>query len=267
MKPVARRWVNVGAFAFAIVVNALVNVLKLGGNTTGDVSDRFNAVFTPAAYVFSIWAVIYAWLFLYVVYQALPASADAPFQREIGLLFAINMVANGAWMICWHLEWILATLVLMVIILLTLVLIYTRLGIGTRHVKPLDNWLVRAPFSLYLGWISVAIIANASVLLIDRGWGRMGLREADWAVIMLLVATALSSAISFLRRDWLAAAVFVWAFVGLFMRNLGVEGRTAVAIVALVCAVLAAAAAVCGLIWGKRPKPAAPQPVGQSPTS
>ncbi len=256
MKPTTRRWINVGAFVLALVVNGLANVLRFGGNTTGDVSNAINAVFTPAPYVFRIWGVIYLWLLIYVVYQALASTAEEPFQRQIGLLFAINLVANAIWMPCWHMEWISAAMVLMVVILVTLLLIYVRLGTGMRRVRPLVQWLVRAPFSIYLGWICVATIANASALLIDLDWARWGLRDTDWAVIMLLVGTGLSAAVSLLRRDWLFNLVIVWAFVGVFMQNRGVEGRTAAAIVALVCAALAAAGLVAGLVWGKRPKPA-----------
>jgi len=266
MKPTTRRWINVGAFLFAAAVNGLANVLRFGGNTTGQVSEAIDAVFTPAAYVFSIWGLIYLWLLAYVVYQALPSTADAPFQRQIGVLFAVNMVANAIWMFCWHYKWFGATMVLMAIILVTLVLIYIRLGTGVRQARPLVQWLVRAPFSVYLGWICVATIANASTLLIDLNWNRWGLRETDWAVIMLLVGTALSAVFSLLRRDWLVNLVVVWAFVGVFMSNNGVEGRMGAAIVALVCAVLAAAGLVAGLIWGRRPKPIpAPQSLTDAP--
>ena len=48
MKPTTRRWINVGAFVLALVVNGLANVLRFGGNTTGDVSNAINAVFTSA---------------------------------------------------------------------------------------------------------------------------------------------------------------------------------------------------------------------------
>jgi hypothetical protein len=260
MKPIVRRWVNVGAFVVALLVNGLANVLPFGGRTTGEVSDQFNAVFTPAGYVFSIWSLIYLWLLAYVVYQALPKTADAPFQRQIGLLFAINMAANAAWMVCWHNLWMLPTVILMTVILITLLLIYVRLGTGVRHIKPLAHWLVRAPFSIYFGWICVATIANVSAYLIHIGWNGLGLADADWAVIMLLVGTLLSASISFLRRDYLFTAVIVWAFVGVFVQNQGVAGRNSAAIMALICAVLAAAGLVAGLIWGRRPRPTPVEP-------
>ena len=37
-----------------IVVNGLANALPLNGQRTGQVSDRFDVLFVPAGYVFSI---------------------------------------------------------------------------------------------------------------------------------------------------------------------------------------------------------------------
>jgi len=50
---------------------ALANALPLNGQTTGEISDRFQVYFVPAGYVFAIWFVIYLGLIAFAVYQAL----------------------------------------------------------------------------------------------------------------------------------------------------------------------------------------------------
>ena len=50
-----------------IVVNVLANALPINGLNTGEISDRFNILFVPAGYVFSIWGLIYIGLIAFVV--------------------------------------------------------------------------------------------------------------------------------------------------------------------------------------------------------
>ena len=58
----------------------------------------------------------------------------------------------------------------MVVLLLALIAIYLRLGTGFSRVSPAETWLVRVPFSIYLGWITVATIANITSLLYFWDW-------------------------------------------------------------------------------------------------
>lgn len=66
-----------------ILVNGLATTLPLNGQSTGEISDRFPSLFTPAGYVFSIWGVIYLGLISYAVYQALPAQRTNSRLRSI----------------------------------------------------------------------------------------------------------------------------------------------------------------------------------------
>jgi hypothetical protein len=219
MKDTIRQVVNVLATIAVLTVNGLANALPFNNLTTGEVSDRFDVYFVPAAYVFSIWGLIYVGLVAFTVYQALPAQRENPRLRRIGYLYALTCVANSAWLFLWHYEQFAWTMVAMVALLLLLIAIYLRIGIGRTRVSPLETWLVRVPFSIYLGWITVATGANATSLLDYLNWGRWGLSEEAWAVIMLIVAGLIASAVSLTRGDVAYVLVIVWAYAGIAVRH------------------------------------------------
>ena len=77
MRKDAVRQVSVVVTLLAMIaVNAMASAIPINGQTTGEISDRFEVFFVPAGYVFSIWGLIYLGLMAYAVYQALPTQAD-----------------------------------------------------------------------------------------------------------------------------------------------------------------------------------------------
>jgi len=172
--------INLLAVIVTIGVNGLANALPLNGQTTGEISDRFQVYFVPAGYVFSIWGLIYLGFTAFAVYQALPAQRDNPRLQRIGYLFALSCLANIAWLFLWHYEIFLLTLVAMVALLLLLVAIYLRLDINRVRVNRAERWLVHIPFSIYLGWITVATIANVTSVLDYLNWSGWGI-SLGWA--------------------------------------------------------------------------------------
>lgn len=238
-KETVRVWINVIAVIATIGINGLANALPLNGVTTGEISDRFDVYFVPAGYVFSIWGVIYLGLIAFAIYQALPSQRDNPRLIRVGYLFALSCVANIAWLFLWHYELFPLTLIAMVALLGLLIGIYTRLGIGREEAPAAEQWLVRLPFSIYLGWVSVATIANVTSLLDYLGWNGWGISEVAWAVVMLVIGAGLTTVVSLSRRDVAYALVIVWAFVGIAVKH---TGTPTVAITAVVAAVWAAGA-------------------------
>jgi hypothetical protein len=188
----------------------------------------------PANYVFSIWGVIYTLLIGYAVYQARPSQRANPRLRRVGYLFALSSIANGAWLVLFHYEYFPLTMVAMVIVLLSLTGIYLRLDMGKTEVSRAEKWLTQVPFSVYLGWITVATIANASYVLYDANWDGFGLSGAVWATIMLVVATAVTLTVIVTRRDIAYTAVIVWALVGIVVK------QSDTALVAVTAALMAA---------------------------
>ncbi len=220
MRDIIRQIVNVLATVLLITVNALANTLPLNNLTTGEISDRFEVFFVPAGYVFSIWGLIYLVLLGFTVYQALPSQRQNPLLRRIGYLYALSCVANVAWLFLWHYELFVWTLLAMFSLLLLLIAIYLRLRIGLRRVPPADTWLVHLPFSIYMGWITVATIANVTSTLNDVNWGGWGLAPEVWAIIMLIVGGLVASAVSITRGDVAYVLVIVWAFAGIVVKQI-----------------------------------------------
>ena len=244
-----RQWVNVLAVIAVIVINGLANALPLNGQTTGEISDRFQVYFVPAGYVFSIWGLIYVALAAFAVYQALPAQRDNPRLRGIGYLFTLSCVANIAWIFLWHYEVFPLTLVAMLALLLLLIAIYLRLDIGRARVPTAEKWLVHIPFSIYLGWITVATIANVTSLLDYLNWSGWGISPEAWTVIMLVAGVAIASAVSLTRGDVAYMLVIVWAFAGIAVKH---AGTPVVATAAWVTTALAALMLVAGFVFRRR---------------
>jgi hypothetical protein len=219
MKDIVRQVVNVLATIAVIVVNALANSLPINGQTTGEISDRFDVYFVPAGYVFAIWGLIYLALIAFSIYQALPAQRANPRLRRVGYLYALSCVANIAWLFLWHYEQFWWTLVAMFALLLLLIAIYLRLRTGRARVPVGETWLVRVPFSIYLGWITVATVANVTSTLDWAGWDGWGIGEPEWAVIMLAVAAVIGVAMSLDRGDVAYVGVLSWAFIGIAVKQ------------------------------------------------
>jgi hypothetical protein len=211
------KWVNVAATLSVIIINVLANALPLNGLNTGEISDRFEVYFVPAGYVFSIWGLIYLALLAFTIYQLTPHSVDT--RDRIGYLYALSAVANIAWIFLWHYEVFPLTLIAMLVLLGSLIAIYLRLGIGARRPAAAERWTVNLAFSLYLGWITVATVANVTSLLDYLKWGGWGIAPEVWALIMLIVAAAVALAVSYTRGDITYIAVIVWAYIGIAVKH------------------------------------------------
>jgi benzodiazapine receptor len=218
-KDIFRQLVVILAVVATVAVNGLANALLLNGQTTGEISDRFQVYFVPAGYVFSIWGLIYLGLVAFAIYQALPAQRENPGLRRIGYLFVLSCVANIVWLFLWHYELFPLTVVAMLALLLLLITVYLRLDIGRAQVSAAEKWLAHIPFSIYLGWITVATIANVTSLLDYLNWNGWGISPEIWAVIMLAAGTVIASAVGLTRGDIAYLLVIIWAFVGIAVKH------------------------------------------------
>jgi hypothetical protein len=244
-----RQIINLLAVLATIAVNGLANVLPLNGLNTGEISDRFTVYFVPAGYVFSIWGLIYLGLIAYAVFQLLPSQRENPRLLRIGYLPALSCLFNIVWLFLWHYEQFLLTLLAMIGLLLTLIAIYLRLDIGRTSVGTAERWCLHIPFSVYLGWVTVATVANVTSVLDFLGWGGWGLSEAAWAVIMLLVAAGIGVLMGLRHRDAAFLLVLVWAFVGIALKH---AGTSSVVAAAWAAALIAGGMAVYSLLRGRK---------------
>ena len=198
-----------------ITMNVLANALPLNGQDTGEISDRFDIYFVPAGYVFSIWGLIYLGLIAFMIYQALPAQSDNALLKKIYPAYWIGSLANIVWLFLWHYNVFSLTLLAMLTLLACLIYIYNQFIKAGSELDRNQKWLVKLPFSIYLGWISVATIANVTQVLFYFEWGGWGIAPEVWAVIMLGIATVLGVVMMWREHDVAYVLVLVWAFIGI----------------------------------------------------
>lgn len=238
-KDTLRQTANALSVIAALAVNILASTLPLNGQNTGEISDRFRVYFVPAGYVFSIWGLIYIGWIAFAVYQFLPAQKGSPRLRRLGYLFALSGLLNAGWLFCWHYNLFGLSVLVMFGLLGLLIASYLALDVGCKPVGSAEKWCVDIPFSVYLGWISVAAIANVTSYLYFIGWDGLGFPQV-WAVIMLIVASLLGLAMALKRRDAAFLFVLAWSFTGIAIKQSAVllvsASAWAVAVFALVLA-------------------------------
>lgn len=210
-----RQAANGLAVIVALTVNILANALPFNGRSTASISDQFKVFFVPAGYVFAIWGVIYIGWIAFAIYQGRSAQRENPRLRRIGYWFAISCAANALWLFLWHYGQFVLTIIVMLTLLLSLIVIYLRLDIGRQAVSRTEKWCVNIPISVYLGWISVATIANVTDVLDYLKWTGWGIAPETWTIIMLVAGLILAAAMSFTRGDIGYQLVLVWAFIGI----------------------------------------------------
>lgn len=218
-KEFVRQLANALSVVLALAVNILASALPLNGQNTGEISDRFKVFFVPAGYVFAIWGLIYIGWIAFTIYQFMPAQKENPRLQRLGFWFALSGILNAAWLFCWHYNLFGLSVLVMLALLVTLIVSYSNLNVGREPVSGAEKWCVDIPFSLYLGWISVATVANITDYLDYIGWDGFGIAPQTWAVIMLAVASLIGLGMALTRLDAGFLFVFVWAFAGIALKQ------------------------------------------------
>lgn len=219
-KDTIRQASNIFALVAVVVFNFASQAFELNGNTNDAVANRYDILYFPANWAFSIWGVIYTFLIAWVIYQALPSQRENPLHRKIGYWFVIISAANIGWITAFHYEQFPLSMLMMLVLLVSLVVIFVRLGIGHVTVSRRDKWLVHVPFSIYLGWITAATVTNATYVLYDAGYREslLGISAEMWTVLLLIISAALAISMLVTRRDAAYALVIVWAVVAIGAR-------------------------------------------------
>ena len=199
-------WSCLGAWLMVVACNALFEVLPVG-LTSAAVSDRYFSAFTPAGFTFSIWGVIYL---------ALGAAAFVQLGKRSAALagFRVGYLLTSLLNVLWLLAFQTLHLGLSLLIMLALLASLAWMYLLVRRSGLIGTW-ARLPISLYLGWISVATIANMTIVLLEHPWLGHSSGPA-WASLLILVAALLGAVMSLRYRDLAFNAVLLWAFSGIF---------------------------------------------------
>jgi cell division protein FtsW (lipid II flippase) len=226
-----------------VATNVAANALPLNGRGTGEISEAYSNLFTPAGVTFSIWGVIYLLLGAHVLYQLglfrdrPDTPADVALLNRVGLLFALSSLTNTAWIFAWHYDLIPLSAVLLITIFVLLALIVTT--VRRANLTGRRRWFIGVPFSVYFGWSTVAVVANITVLLVYLKWDGFGIADSTWAVAIILVAMAIGTATILRNRDVAYGLVLIWAYVGILTRQTSeLAGQYPMIIAAVVASLL-----------------------------
>ncbi len=234
------------AIIATLSVNILSNFFPPQGLNIGEIANTIlqGVQITPANYAFDIWGLIYLGLIAYGIYQLRPTQRANPTIRRVDLLLIIACIAQIAWVYLFTLRLFWLSVVAMLAILLPLIGAYLQLGIGKERSSRSLKWLAHMPFSIYLGWISVATIVNIASALYVWGWNGWGISAEGWTVIMLIVGAAIAAIVAIQRADIAFTLVFIWAYVAIAIRQLD---QPAIWITAVVASIVLAV----GLVFGR----------------
>ena len=218
---------NIIAVILTIIVNSLANIIPIGGKYTGELSDNIPNLFVPAGITFSIWGVIYVLIILFVIYLGRDLfkieKVTKSYLENISYFFILACLANIIWIFLWHYEQILLSLLAMILLFYSLLIIYLRLDIGNEKLPYKEKLFIHVPISVYLGWITVATIANVTALLVTIDWNGFGISEYIWTIFILIIVTVITIRILLKKRDFAYSFVIIWALLGIIIKRFQVD--------------------------------------------
>lgn len=213
---------NIVALIITIVINYLSNTGVFNGETMASISAKFQNLFTPAGYAFSIWGLIYLGLLGFVIYYGpFTKNTDAKEKTvaNVGWWFTISCIANCLWIITWLYEYTLLSIPVMILLFISLLkIIENNLSIiGSKDIK--TAIFLRWPFYIYSGWISVALIANIAAYLTKIDWPGFGISETVWTLILFAIAAMIHLYMIWKMNRSVFALVAVWALIAIAVAN------------------------------------------------
>ena len=196
-------------FVMMIYVNYYANAKPLGGISTGEISDRYLTLFTPSGFTFSIWGIIYILVGIFVFQVISTDTYFTPSTNVILYLFLISTILNGSWLFAWHYDKILSSTFIMVLFLIVLLMM-------VKQLEPSN--IAYITFSVYAGWISVALIANISILITKYDISIFMNHQWFWFILILIVSLGILIAMFIKTKNIYYCMVYVWAYFGIAMK-------------------------------------------------
>jgi len=216
---------NLLAFAFHLILSYLVQLKYFSVLDVGQVSARYDTVFAPAGITFAIWGIIYLSLFAFCLFHLYAAFTKSDIQhtnldtQNIGWLFIANNLATGLWLVAWVNEFLFASVILILIQLVSLVVISIKAHISNPDRPVSCKIFTQFPLSIYFAWICIATVANISAYLKSVNWSGAGISESYWAIIMIGTSALISLFIILVRRNIPFGFVVLWAFYGIVLKR------------------------------------------------
>ncbi len=201
----------VGVFGASLLVNLIVAVPALaqffGQKTLKEISDSRPSKFTPAAPAIGIaWMVVYAaQIFMFVYAFVVP---DVYIDR-IWALYIIVCILNAFWCISFSRGWIDLSVVIHLVLWGFLFLLYSTLNISYFTDPPIKLGVYNVPFSLYMGWVTVALVANVFVAHLPNPDHET--KAAAFAIAGLTIPVLV---FLYVYRDYIATGAILFGVLG-----------------------------------------------------
>ncbi len=230
------------------VLGTIVGVGALGGTPVQDAAGGALAadatLVAPAGPAFAIWTPIYLGLAAYTVWQWLPEQATDRRHRAVGWLAAASMVLNALWLLVIQAGLLWLSVPVIAALARTLGLLVRRLQQNPSYGVP-ESVITDGTFGLYLGWVSVATVANVTAALVGSGLDLGDAGNAVAAVVVLAVAAGLGWWFAGrLGGRWAVAAAMAWGLGWIGWGRLAADPSSVlVGLAALVAAVVVLVAA------------------------
>ena len=215
---------NIAALIVTIIFNYVAGAGLINGQTIGDISARYDNLFTPAGYAFSIWGLIYLMLAGFVIYQArglFKKVENNDFILQIGWWFVSSCIANSLWLIAWIHDYLGLSVLLITVLLFSLMKIVVNTNMERWDAPFPKIVLLWWPFCFYSGWITVAVIANISAYLTKISWQGWGMSDPAWAIIMIIAAGLINLFMIVSRNMREFALVGIWGLTAVSVANWG----------------------------------------------
>lgn len=215
---------NIISLLLAIFINYAVGTSLISSTSIGNISDKYENLLTPAGYAFGIWGLIYISLIAFAVYQArdiVKKDNSCDFVLQIKWWFVISNIANASWIFAFSNGMVGLSVVLILLLLFSLLKIVLNLNMEKWDAPIKTIVLLWWPFSIYFGWVTVAVVANISLYLTKIGWDGSPLSPDIWTILVLLIVGAIFIFLIWNRNMREAAITGVWGIIAIAVNNFG----------------------------------------------
>lgn len=216
---IVQRWVFLAAVVLLIVLNFLSTSIPFGGQTVAEVSEKYPSLITPAGYAFAIWGLIYLTMAIFAVFQLNKGKKIRLF-RIIFPYFLLNVISNVLWLVAFQHELIGVSVLIMAVTLGSLIVIFKYFYRLKGSLSTTHRYFFQVPFSLYFGWITIASIVNVAAFLSSLEIGFLNASAPLFAMIMLIIGTALGLYVLLSRNDYIYISVLIWAYVAIWVAQM-----------------------------------------------
>lgn len=210
-----------------IFVNSAISLKPFGVKSIKEISDSYPNLLTPASFTFAIWGVIYLLLLVFVIYQLhLFGKNRHRNEKEIlhqaRIVFIVTGLLNIAWITAWVSDYMALSVMIIWGIQITLRIFGKQLT--KEYLAEREKLLIRLPFSLYYGWITLAAILNIVILLVSIGWNIFDFSASAWIIILMIIITLVGTYRMLRNKDIAYGLALLWGYFGILQIHISADG-------------------------------------------